>query len=190
VTFNVISAIGYTWEAVGVVWLAALPFVKRTVRSQNAGSRVFHLVVVLLGFTLLGSRYFRAGCLGMRFLPESSALPITGFALTVAGCGFAIWARMVLGANWSGRATVKADHELIVSGPYAMARHPIYSGLLLGCLGTALAGGEWRCILGMALVVVALGLKISQEERLMLQAFPQAYPRYRQRVKALIPGVF
>lgn len=188
--FNVSSAIGYTWESVGVVWLAALPFAKRTVRSQNAGSRVFHLALALLGFTLLGSHYFRQGWLGLRFLPDRPALGIVGLAVTVAGCGFAIWARLQLGTNWSGRATVKAGHELVVSGPYAVARHPIYSGLLLAAAGTALASGEWRCMLGMVLVVLAFAIKIRSEERLMMETFPHAYPDYRKRVKALIPGVF
>lgn len=189
-TLNLDSAIAYTWESLGVVWLAALPFTKRTVRSQNVGSRVFHLVLVLLGFTLLGSHYLGWGWLGMRFLPDRPALEIVGLAVTVAGCGLAIWARVQLGANWSGRATVKAGHELIVSGPYAVARHPIYSGLLLAATGTALAGGEWRCIVGMALVAFAFAIKMRDEERLMIETFPHAYPDYRKRVKALIPGVF
>jgi protein-S-isoprenylcysteine O-methyltransferase Ste14 len=148
------------------------------------------MALALLGFALLGSRNFHQGWLGMRFLPDTPAVSVAGFALTVAGCLFAIWARLTLGGNWSGRATVKAGHELIVSGPYAMARHPIYTGLFLASVGTALARGEWRCILGLLLIALAFAVKIGQEERLMLQAFPHAYPQYRQKVKALIPGVF
>jgi protein-S-isoprenylcysteine O-methyltransferase Ste14 len=187
---NVNSAIGYCWEALGFVWLVGLAFTKRTIRSQGAGSRGFHLALALLGFLLIGSQYFRQGWLGARFLPHAPSLEITGFALTLAGCLFAIWARLTLGANWSGRATLKANHALIVSGPYALARHPIYSGLLLASAGTALARGEWRCILGITLIVLAFAIKIGQEEKLMLQTFPHAYPQYRQRVKALFPGVF
>ena len=123
-------------------------------------------------------------------MPETRLFEIAGFVLTLAGCLFAVWARVTLGGNWSGRATVKADHQLIVSGPYSLARHPIYTGLLLAATGTALAHGEWRCVLGIALIVLAFAIKIGQEEKLMLQTFPHAYPQYRQRVKALIPGVF
>jgi len=188
--FNLNSAIAYTWEAVAVIWLAALPFAKRAVRSQGVGARVLHLFVVLLGFTLLGSPYFRVGWLGMRFLPDSPAPAWLGLAVTIAGCGFAIWARMALWGNWSGRATVKEGHELIVSGPYRVTRHPIYAGLLLACLGTALVEGEWRCIAGLVLIAAAFAMKIRSEERMMLEAFPRDYPRYRQRVKTLIPGVF
>lgn len=189
-TFNLNAAIGYCWAVLAFVWLVGLAFTKRTVRSQAAGSRLFHMALALLGFMLVGSRYFRQGWLGVRFLPDTPLLAAAGFALTLAGCLFAIWARVTLGGNWSGRATVKANHELVVSGPYSLARHPIYTGLLLAAAGTALARGEWRCILGIALISLAFAVKIGQEEKLMLLTFPHAYPQYRQRVKALIPGVF
>ncbi len=71
-----------------------------------------------------------------------------------------------------------------------MARHPIYSGILLALAGTVLAVGQWRCIFGFLLILVALGVKMGQEERLMIETFPQDYPEYRRRVKALIPGLF
>ena len=189
-TVNVAAAIGYTWETLGLVWLVGLAFTKRAVRTQPSGARLFHLGLVMLGFFLLGSDYFDAGWLGKSFLPTDRPLELAGLGVTIAGCLFAIWARITLGSNWSGRATVKEGHELIVSGPYALARHPIYTGLLAGALGTGLAIGKMRCILGFILIALALIVKMSQEERLMLQTFPDAYTAYRRRVKALIPGVF
>lgn len=189
-TIDINSAIACTWAVLGLIWFVGLAFTKRTVRAQRSGARIFHMSLVLLGFTLAGSQYFRQGWLGLRFLPDVRALGIAGLALTIAGCLFAIWARLTLGSNWSGRATVKQGHELIVSGPYSLARHPIYTGLLLASVGTALARGEWHCVLGIVLILLAFAVKIGQEERLMLETFPQAYPQYRQRVKALIPGVF
>jgi protein-S-isoprenylcysteine O-methyltransferase Ste14 len=62
--------------------------------------------------------------------------------------------------------------------------------LLVAALGTGIATGKMRCVLGFVIIVLALLVKMSQEERLMLQTFPEAYPDYRRRVKALIPGVF
>jgi protein-S-isoprenylcysteine O-methyltransferase Ste14 len=148
------------------------------------------MAVLLLGFGLLGSNWFRQGWLAIRFVPANDAVGLAGMVLTMAGCLFAIWARLALGGNWSGRATVKEGHTLIVKGPYAIARHPIYTGLLLASIGTALAIGEWRCILGLFVIGMMFLVKMSQEERLMMETFPAAYPEYRQRVKALIPGVF
>jgi len=187
---NADSAISSTWAALGLVWLGGLAFTKRTVRSQPVGARLFHLVLVLLGFALLGSRWFDGGWLSQQIVPVTGAVKSLGVAGTMAGCAFAIWARLTLGSNWSGRATVKANHELITTGPYAVARHPIYTGILLGALGTSLATGEWRCVLGMLLLALAFLVKMSQEERLMIQTFPVDYPAYRKRVKALVPGVF
>lgn len=184
-----LTVIGYAWEILAIFWLAGIAFTKRTVRSQPLGQRVFQMALVLFGFTLLGSSYLRGGWLGRNFIPTSPAVEAIGVGITVAGCFFAIWARITLGSNWSGRATVKAGHELITKGPYAIARHPIYTGILIGAVGTGLAMAEWRCLLGFALIALSFAAKIGQEEKLMMQTFPDAYPRYRHRVKALIPGV-
>jgi protein-S-isoprenylcysteine O-methyltransferase len=189
-TLNTTSAIEWAWAVLSLVWLAGLAFTKPTVRSQPLSTRLFHLALAGLGFSLLGSQWFRLGWLGMRFIPDSQPIALAGLALTVVGCLFAICARFSLGSNWSARATVKAGHKLVTSGPYALARHPIYTGLMVAVAGTALAGGEWRCILAVVVILLALLVKMGQEEKLMLQAFPQAYPAYRRRVKALIPGVF
>ena len=184
-----IREFGYTWAGLGIVWLIGLAFTKRTVRAQSDGSRLFQMAVLLLGFCLLGSEWFQSGWLAAPFVHENPELQAAGVAMTVAGCLFAIWARLTLGGNWSGRATVKEGHELIVRGPYSVARHPIYTGLLVASVGTGLAIGELRCLLGLLVILLMFMVKMSQEEKLMMETFPQAYPEYRQRVKALIPGV-
>lgn len=189
ITLNVNSAILFTWMVLVIVWLAGLASTKATVHKQPTAARTLHVAILLLGYFMVGLKWFGVGWLGMRFAPSLPSLPLVGLALTIAGCLFAIWARLTLGANWSGRATVKADHELIVKGPYALARHPIYTGLLVAFAGTALTFGEWRCVVGFALIASGFAIKMTQEERLMMQTFPLEYPKYRQRVKALIPGV-
>ncbi len=65
-----------------------------------------------------------------------------GMGLTAVGIAFALWARLWIGRNWSGTITIKDQHELIQRGPYSLVRHPIYTGLLLAFLGTALVHGE------------------------------------------------
>jgi protein-S-isoprenylcysteine O-methyltransferase Ste14 len=85
--------------------------------------------------------------------------------------------------------TLKLDHELIVTGPYGLVRHPIYTGLLLGYFGSALAVGEWRGVLAVVIVGLALWRKLKVEERGMRQLFGDAYRRYEDRVSALIPYV-
>ena len=94
--------------------------------------------------------------LGTRFLPDTMIVYLLGLLMVVAGLAFAIWARVHLGRNWSGTVTVKENHELIRSGPYAIVRHPIYTGLLLAVLGTAIVFGEWRGLLAFCFLTIAL----------------------------------
>jgi protein-S-isoprenylcysteine O-methyltransferase Ste14 len=84
---------------------------------------------------------------------------------------------------------VKQDHELIRSGPYALVRHPIYTGLLLALIGTALMVGNWRALIGLAIMVGAIVRKLKIEERFMTEQFGEAYARYRAQVAMLVPFV-
>src|SRR5437879_5331758 len=142
-----LRSIDAVWIGVGIVWAFGAVFTKRTERSQTTESRTIHLLLAAIGFFLV----FK-GPVGWRFLPESSAIALAGLALTIAGAGIAVWARVVLGANWSAVVTIKQAHQIIRRGPYAVVRHPIYSGTLLALLGTSLAYGEVRGLVGFALL--------------------------------------
>lgn len=156
--------IAVTWIVFVIVWLASARVVKRTVRRQRAGSRFVHGGLLSLASLLLFTNLFRGGFLAWRFLPQSSALADVGLGCTVAGLAFAIWARLCLGPNWSGIVTIKQDHELIRSGPYARLRHPIYTGVELALLGTAIAAGEIRGLVAVGLALAGLVLKSRLEE--------------------------
>jgi len=105
----------------------------------------------------------------------------SGFVLAAAGLLFSVWARLHLGSNWSRAVTIKQDHELITSWPYAFVRHPIYTGLLLMFLGSALAEGEWRGLVALALVFAALWRKLKLEERWLGEHFGAASYTVGQR---------
>jgi protein-S-isoprenylcysteine O-methyltransferase Ste14 len=182
------TTVHYCWGALALVWLIGAAFAKPTLRATDGKTRVVSMATILIGFCLVASDWPH-GWLSARPLPATPAAELLGVGLTILGCSFAIWARLVLGRNWSGRPTVKASHDLVVSGPYALTRHPIYTGILVAILGTTLADLQWRRVLGVFLVTLALLAKIRQEECLMTEAFPASYPPYRRRVKALIPGL-
>jgi protein-S-isoprenylcysteine O-methyltransferase Ste14 len=114
---------------------------------------------------------------------------LLGLAILLAATALTLWARLALGAMWSAAPTVKQEHTLRTSGPYAITRHPIYTGLLGMILGSGLLAGSGRWILYFPVYLVLLEFKIHTEERLMLAEFPDDYPRYRQRVPQLIPGL-
>ena len=127
--------------------------------------------------------------LNRRFLPDGDWGFWSGAAVTACGLLFSVWGRRHLGANWSQEVTVKKDHELIRSGPYRLVRHPIYSGLLLGFLGSAIALGEWRGVVAVALVFGTLWNKLRMEEKWMRLQFGEAYEIYSRQVAALVPFI-
>jgi protein-S-isoprenylcysteine O-methyltransferase Ste14 len=143
----------------------------------------FALVILLLRGTLGGTFATR------ELLPRSPSTEVAADLLTVAGLGIAIWARIVLGRNWSARVTLKVGHELIDSGPYRVVHHPIYSGLLLMILGTAVLAGNLSGLLAVAIYLLVIWLKLLREEALMTTNFPQ-YTEYKARTKAVVPYLF
>jgi protein-S-isoprenylcysteine O-methyltransferase Ste14 len=179
----------YLWLGLGLVWLVGAVTAKRTERTQSSSSRVRHLVLEASAFVLVFGRAEWPGWLDWRFVGEQSIVRWIGLALTAIGIGFAMAARLWIGRNWSGRVTIKEQHQLIQSGPYSLVRHPIYSGLLLALLGTALVHGELRGLLGFALAALGWVLKLRTEEAFLFRQFGDAYLDYKQRVKALVPFV-
>jgi protein-S-isoprenylcysteine O-methyltransferase Ste14 len=178
------------WVAWAVYWWATSLDVKEATRREPLASRLLHLgPMVLAGLILWAPRLELPG-LDARFMPRAGWQFGTGAAITFAGLGFAVWARRHIGRNWSAIVTLKQDHELVTSGPYALVRHPIYTGLLFGFLGSAIAQGQWRGLLAVVIVYLALLRKYRLEERWMRERFGVAYDAYRARVKALVPYLF
>jgi protein-S-isoprenylcysteine O-methyltransferase Ste14 len=186
------ALIDIMWLAVLAIWLGAALITKRTVRKQPVRARLIHSCILFTAWLLLFERHLWdwAPPLRWQLLAESPATEWTAFVLTLTGLGFAIWARFYIGQNWSGTVTVKENHELMRGGPYAIVRHPIYSGLLLALLGTALAAGEVRGLVAAAIASIEFKRKSMLEERYMVDAFGQQYEAYRQRVKGLIPWMW
>jgi protein-S-isoprenylcysteine O-methyltransferase Ste14 len=178
--------------AMWVGWLALWAFMARDVKeaaqSESAASRLTHVGPLLIAGLLLSVR-LPPPWFNDRFVPLAIWPPALGAALTFAGLAFAIWARFAIADNWSGDVQLKRDHELIVQGPYRWVRHPIYTGLLLAFIGSALAVGEWRGVIAVAIVALALWGKLRREEALMRRQFGEAYARYAARVPALVPFV-
>jgi protein-S-isoprenylcysteine O-methyltransferase len=188
--FNIRVCIEYTWLAVGIVWAVSALRLKPVAKAQSGVSRLAEIVpLVLAALLLFGSRSLPYG-LDLQVLPGNSGIQWTGLLLTFAGAILAIFARLFLGSNWSGRVTIKQGHELIRQGPYAIVRHPIYSGLLLSVMGSAIAFGQLRHLLAIPLTMLGWWIKIRQEEQLLGQEFGEQYAAYRREVRgAIIPYI-
>jgi protein-S-isoprenylcysteine O-methyltransferase Ste14 len=180
------DVVRWLWVAWLAYWIWHAWGNKKTV--FKGGRRGLLVAIVLLWLALDVS-----GHAGVRWhervIPETPAWQMIGVILVAAGLGFSVVARRYLGRNWSGQPTLKEGHELITSGPYRYVRHPIYTGLIAAIVGTALVHGELLYFAIVAFAVVGLHFKAKTEEGLMRQQFPEAYPDYARRTKALIPWV-
>lgn len=176
------------WIAFLVYWNLMAMNVKATERIEPVASRVLRVGIFLVAIALFSFR-FHSAWLDYRLWPQGRLPFWAGIVITVAGLMFSIWARVHLGRNWSRSVTIKEGHELIVTGPYGLVRHPIYTGILVGFLGTALALAEVRGLLACLLVALALWLKLRLEERWMRTQFGASYESYSSRVAALVPYV-
>ena len=177
------------WLSWAAYWWVLSRNVKVTKRQEPLWSRLGHVVPLLLAVLLLWTPRVPLPVLGDRFLPAAAWPFWAGAALTAGGLFFSVWARVHIGRNWSGTVTLKEGHELITSGPYAIVRHPIYTGLLFAFAGSAIARAEWRGVLALVIVFLALWRKLRFEEHWMREQFGQRYETYSQRVAALIPSL-
>jgi len=175
------------WYVFAGFWAITALRVKPTKAREKSVDRLITLVVVVIAYELLFDRWLRIGRLGMRFVPQKDWIPYFGIALTWFGTVISLWARYCLGEYWSARVTLKQGHQLIRSGPYALVRHPIYTGMLTACAGTALVVGEWRGVLAVVLLLTAHSRKAVREERMLTREFGEQYTTYRQSTGFLLP---
>jgi protein-S-isoprenylcysteine O-methyltransferase Ste14 len=173
------------WAGWLLCWIIMAFATKRTLeRGGFIGYRV--VAVMIVGGLIILGRLSHVSSRSQLWQVTVPAGVVTDL-IVVAGVAFTVWARLVLGRNWSAEVTVKEDHQLIESGPYALVRHPIYTGLIVMALGTAINYGR---AIGFALLLALCGglwWKARQEERVMSGQFPAAYADYKARVPAIIP---
>jgi protein-S-isoprenylcysteine O-methyltransferase Ste14 len=175
------------WYVFISYWAVSFLRVKQTKTEQDFWERMAHVGAMALAVILLFTQSWRVGPLGLRFVAEGVRLQELGIFLTSLGVAVAIWARYSLGQYWSARVTLKVDHQLIRSGPYAYVRHPIYTGLLLATVGTALVVGEWRAVVAVSVTLVAFSHKARKEEALLSSEFGEQYREYRRHTGFLTP---
>jgi len=173
-------AIALAWIPFWIYWLIAAT----TANESRRGRRFRPICGVTALAIIVIVRVLRVGALTV----HSPVLGAIGALLFVSGLALAISARVHLGRNWGMPMTERVEPELVTSGPYHLIRHPIYTGLLLAVIGTALATNLLGLIVAAALCGVFL-YSATVEERTMTAAFPTAYPAYRESTKMLIPFI-
>ena len=175
------------WILFAVVWLVSAFKRKRTKQRESAAQRLTYVVPILLGWFIMNGYIFPGHWFRTRFLAGTDTIAWTGVALTSLGIAFAFWARFHLGSNWSGVVTLKENHELIRTGPYRTVRHPIYSGILLALIGTAVAIGEVRALVAVAVIWISFYSKARREESLLSREFGPHFTEHRQHTGMFFP---
>ena len=184
-----LNIISVCWILFAVIWLLAAFATKKSVYRESGAQRLRYIIPLLLGWFLLAKGHRLSDPLNHRVIPRLEALAWIGAGLCIAGLAFCVWARFTLGRNWSGVVTFKGGHELITSGPYALVRHPIYTGLLTMFVATVIVLGHIAGIIAIPFVIVSFWVKLRSEENLMLKKFPNEYAAYQRRVKRIIPFI-
>jgi protein-S-isoprenylcysteine O-methyltransferase Ste14 len=187
---NIISAEKTMWFATFIYWLVSSFSVKKSVKKQSGWGRIIYMLCVIFAFSLLFGNYLNFSFLEKPILPQNYYWKITGMILCAVGLIFAIMARIWLGKNWSGRITIKENHELIQTGPYSITRNPIYSGFLLAFAGCSMSLGLLKGYLGIFFLIVCILIKVSKEEAYMQEVFGEKYSAYKAKVKRLIPIIY
>lgn len=182
-----ISICGYLWLAFFIIWMIWAIRTKQTQVRESFGSRFSYVILTVAAFYAMFSDNLPEGWLYLRILPPGPWIKALGIVLTAAGLAFAIWARAYLGKNWSGTVTVKVGHELVRTGPYRWVRHPIYTGMILAMIGTALDRRQLRGVVAVVLLWLGFTIKSRIEERFMAQTFAGEYADYRRTTGALLP---
>jgi len=191
VPMHIASAlIGLLWLSFFVYWLVSAATAKRTIRGPywwRAAAIRLTIVIIVYFLVKHPSLIHHLGGIGQRS-HTTSLVRDSGIVLCAIGLAFAVWARRHIGKNWGMPMTSKEHPELVTTGPYALVRHPIYSGILLALLGSSLTTG----VFDLALLVI-FGVYFLYcayvEEALMSKEFPDRYPEYKKRTKFLIPFV-
>ncbi len=175
------------WIVFLLYWQIKAADTKATQRIEPAASRILRILIFLIAIVLLSVPRLPLSWLYVQLWPSGYWPFWLGAALTVAGLLFAVWAREHLGRNWSRSVTIKQGHELITTGPYGVVRHPIYTGILTGFLGMAIAISQVRGFIVFVLIFLVFWLKLRMEEEWMRSQFGETYATYARQTAALVP---
>ena len=179
-----ILVLAVAWTGLGLFWAAPA---RGPQSAEFKWYRPLRLLILAAVFSLIFWNATAVGVLGKRFVPDMPVLGMAGFVATLCGMGVASWARFALGKYWSDKVILQTEHELIRNGPYFCMRHPLYSGVLLAVLGTALVLGEIRGLLSFVILLVNYAIKAKREERILTERFGPEFAVHMRQTGFLLP---
>lgn len=182
---QICDALWIVWLITWVVWAFQS---KQTRQKEGLASQIaYRLPILIFVALMIYARHHEAGFWAAPVLPRNPALGVLAVLITAAGFAFTLWARAILGGNWSGAVTIKVGHELVRTGPYRLVRHPIYTGVIVALFGSALAWNQWSAFAAVPLFWLSFTIKRLKEERFMRQIFGSQYDDYARTTGAIFP---
>ena len=179
-------ALMWVWVAWALSWWLAAFWANRTEAKPSLTLELPYRFVTVAGAAFLFVPRLRIATLWTAPLPLRWAL----VGVAIASFAFCWWARIHLGRLWSSTVTRKSDHRIVDSGPYALVRHPIYTGIILAAAATAGLKGSIGAVVGLVLIILGCWIKARLEERfLSAELGVEAYDAYRRRTGMLFPGL-
>ena len=178
------------WIVFWVYWSFSAPRRRPTKRKVDRTFTVLNTGLLYLSFLLIWLGRSVPDWLGLLIVPQNMVIDAMGTAFAIMGVVLAIWSRQSLSNNWSGEVGIKEGQRLIQSGPYAIVRHPIYTGMLFALLGTTLVAATVGSVLGFVLAIISLWQKARMEEQFLMIEFRELYTNYQREVKFLIPFIY
>lgn len=178
------------WMVFWVYWSFGAPRRRRSRRKVARTFTVLNTGLLYLGFLLVLLGRSVPGSLGLLVVPQTIPIDVAGTGFAILGVAFAILSRQFLGNNWSGEVAIAEGQQLIRRGPYAIVRHPIYTGMLLALFGTTLVASTVGSLLGFVLAILSLWQKAHIEEQFLMVEFGEQYAKYQREVKFLIPLIY
>jgi protein-S-isoprenylcysteine O-methyltransferase Ste14 len=188
-----IMLLGVCWLIFIAFWMVRAPGAKHALRPLPRGRQWAFVALVAVGIGLIVAKWggwtgdASATWLNVPFWPFSAARAVAAVVLAYGGLAVCLWARTVLGRNWSALPEIKKNHDLVTSGPYTFVRHPIYTGLLMMFAAIPLLWVTPWTLFVLLMAAVGIQLKLAREEKLLAGEFPDQWPAYRERTKRVLP---
>ncbi len=181
-------AIMVAWGLWVASWLAAALWSDPAAKRAAFGEQWLYRIATVAGAFLLFARFGDMDAGRYRLWDPGHGIGWVLVAVAALGLTFTWWARLYLGRLWSSSVTKKADHHVVDTGPYAIVRHPIYTGIIAAVLATAVLKGSPAAIAGALLMTFGLWIKARLEERFLREQLgADAYDSYRRKVPMLVP---
>ncbi len=155
---------------------------------QDAGSLVWLNIVIYSSVTFAVT----GACLGIGFIPRAGlTLASIGLSLILLGLALRWWAIITLRQYFTVNVAIQTDQRIIRQGVYRFVRHPAYLGTLISFVGLGLALRNWLALMLLLVpITIAFIKRIKIEERVLSQAFGNAYREYCRSTWRLIPGLY